>query len=424
MAAAPTTARARSLLKTPVYELAALQHLVRTWRERLTAGGRQVLVASGVLTVLAIDTRRNQTFLIFSVAVGLLVSALVLARLARGRARLRLALPVRATAGQALSLRGRLEIERPGAVFRVTFGQHVVPRRLAIAPDDVLIAADEPGAVDVRFELTPHRRGRYLVGPLTVRALDPLGLVAGRSCDALAAQTLLVAPPIFAWEAATGALGRRLQPGGIPLASGTGDTMELVGTREWRPGDRLRNVHWRSFARRGAPIVKEFHEEWFPRVAVVVDTHLAMEASEADRAAFEASLSVAASIAAALADRDHVVELLAAGPELYRVSVGRGLGQLDEVLDVLACVEGSKDAPLAAVAPVLEEEIGQIGTVFVVALDWDAARAELVDRLEVLGAETHVVLVREGATSAPFREGIGDERLTLAQVAAMLRGAR
>jgi uncharacterized protein (DUF58 family) len=235
---------------------------------------------------------------------------------------------------------------------------------------------------------------------------------------------VLVAPPLFPFEISGGTLGRRHQPGGIPFASNTSDSMELVGTREWRPGDRLRNVHWRSFARLGVPIVKEFHEEYFPRIAIVIDTHLAKDASKEDRIAFEAALSVAGSIAAKLAENDHVVELLAAGPELYRVAAGRGLGQVDSVLDVLACVEPAppEAAPLSEVGPAVEAEIAQIGTVFAVLLDWDAARAEFVDRVRAAGAEVHVVIVRQGATGTPVVAGEGLETMPPSAVARAIKG--
>lgn len=408
-AARDATRARRSLLRTPIYELAAFKQLVRTWRERFTASGRRAFVALVLLAVLGVDTRRNQTFLLFAAAAGLHVSALALARVGRPRASLRLALPARATAGQPMSIRGEVRIEAAGsALLRATFGHRARASRFGVEPVEAFVAGDEPGARELSFTFSPSRRGRYEIGPVTLRPIDPLGLVAGDALATVPAQLVLVAPPVFPWTLPGGALGRRLHPGGIPLATASSDSMELIGTREWRPGDRLRNVHWRSFARRGVPVVKEFQEEYFPRIAVVVDTHLAPtggRVGRVEREAFEAALSVAASITSALAERDHVVELLAAGPEIYRVSIGRGLGPLESVLDVLACLEPSASAPLADVTPAIEDEIAQIGTVFAVLLDWDEGRAAFLARMRALGAEVHAVLVREGPPSAPLARG-------------------
>jgi len=415
---------ARSLLQTPVYELAVYKRFVRSWRERFSLLGRRVLVTMIVLGVLAIDTRRNQNFLLFAIAAGLQIAAMIGARLGRVRARLAISLPSRGVVGEGLVVRGRVTVEAPrGELLRATFSERPDPRRMSIEPEEQILSTAGDG--ELRFVLHPKRRGRYELGKISLRPLDPLGLIAGSALDATrGAHVLLVAPPIFEWTRASGVLGRRLQPGGIPLASSTSDSLELIGTREWRPGDRLRNVHWRSFARRGVPIVKEFQEEYFPRVAIVVDTHVDERAPQEDRAAFEAALSVAGSIAAALARADHVVELLAAGPELYRVSAGRGLGHMDGVLDVLACVEASPDAPLTNAAEAVEAEILQIGTVVAVLLDWDDARAAFVDRVRAAGADVHAVIVRDRATTATLVEDEAVERMTPAAVAHALAEGR
>ena len=54
---------------------------------------------------------------------------------------------------------------------------------------------------------------------------------------------------------------------------------------------------------------------------------------------FEAAISVLASIADHYSRSDYVVDILAAGPEVYEVSTGRSLAYLDNILDVLACLE-------------------------------------------------------------------------------------
>lgn len=422
----------RSLLRTPVHELEIVRRARAEWRDRLTPAGRAVVVTSFVLGVLAVDTRRNQTFLLFAVAVGLLVAAFVVARLGRARATLHLSLPVRATAGSDVVVKGRLRTEaRASGLLRAAFPERFSPARFSIEPEEVVVAASDPGAADVEvtFTIRARRRGRYEVSSPILRALDPLGLVASvASPRASARQVVLVGPPLFRFDERAGSVGRRLQPGGLPLASSTSDAVELVGTREWRAGDRVRDVHWRSFARRGVPIVKEYHEEFFPRIAIVVDTFLADPNAEADREAFEAALSVAASIADGVGHGEQVVDLVAAGDELHRVQVGRGLGGIDDVLDVLACVEpsraprASREGAFADVAPALDEELARTGTAWVILLDWDEARAAFVDRVRELGAEVRAIVVREGATTAPLPTG-DLERMPPSAVRRAIEGA-
>ena len=80
----------------------------------------------------------------------------------------------------------------------------------------------------------------------------------------------LVYPRFYSMESFQLPLGRRYQPGGIPLASHTGDSLEFMGTREYRPGDPIKHIHWRSWARVGKPVVMEFQEEFFSRIGIIL----------------------------------------------------------------------------------------------------------------------------------------------------------
>ncbi len=424
----------RSLLRTPVHELEIVRRARAEWRDRLTPAGRAVVVTTLALGVLAVDTRRNQTFLLFAVAAGILVASLVTARLARARATLDLALPARATAGSDVVVKGRLRSQAGATgLLRAAFPDRFPVARLSIEPEEVVVAADggEGASVEVSFTLRARRRGRYEITAPVLRALDPFGLVASvaaRGSKTAARHVVLVGPAIFRFDERASVVARRLQTGGAALAATAGDAMELVGTREWRSGDRVRDVHWRSFARRGVPVVKEYHEELFPRVALVVDTFLPEAAGGEDQEAFEAALSVAASIADAVSHGEQVLDLLATGPELHRVQVGRGVGGLEDVLDVLACVEPTRVAAgsdaFAETAPALDAELAQVGAVFVVLLDWDAGRAAFLDRVRSSGAEVHAIVVRENETRDRLPDGADVESMPPSAVRRAVEGAR
>ena len=64
----------------------------------------------------------------------------------------------------------------------------------------------------------------------------------------------------------------RYQEGGVALAANVGSSEEFVSLRDYRHGDPLRHIHWRSWAKTGRPIVKEFEDEFFVRHALVLDT--------------------------------------------------------------------------------------------------------------------------------------------------------
>jgi uncharacterized protein (DUF58 family) len=213
--------------------------------------------------------------------------------------------------------------------------------------------------------------------------------------------------------------GQRHQPGGLELVSAVGDSEEFVGLREYRPGDRLRDLHHLAWARHGRPIVREYNQEYLTRIAMAVDTFRPRRTLRGTRAV-EAVISLSAAVADALAREEYVVDIFAAGPELYHFQAGRSLAFLDDILDVLACVEECRDDPFPKLGPALLDDIGQISTVICVLLDWDESRQAFVREIESRGALAMVIVVRDGTTTVPtdgFSSGAGPiKRFTPAQV--------
>lgn len=132
------------------------------------------------------------------------------------------------------------------------------------------------------------RRGYVRGGPIEVVLTDPLGLVEVRLAGTVPGQTLVL-PPV----PRAGAPGRG--PGWLPAAgeaSRHGAGPEVVGVREYRSGDAVRSVHWRSTARRGRLMVRDLADDSRPRVRIEV----------AGGAWPRRTLDRAAEVAAALAD--------------------------------------------------------------------------------------------------------------------------
>jgi uncharacterized protein (DUF58 family) len=272
---------------------------------------------------------------------------------------------------------------------------------LAVDPAEryVELPADRPLRTVV--ELRPRRRGRYVLPRLCVAGTDLFGLVRTKVVS-LDAHVVLAYPRYYTLDEPPLPTGRRYQPGGIPLASAVGDSLEFVGTREYREGDALRKIHWRSWARLGKPVVREHQEEYFSRVALVLDTFLPSKPRPRERERFEAAISLLASAAQHFSRSDEVVDILAAGPDLYEVSTGRSLGYLENVLDVLACLEPSTAPPFETLAPALFERLERLTTVVAVMLEWDDAREAFVRRVRATGVSVRVLLVHEGATRKPW----------------------
>jgi uncharacterized protein (DUF58 family) len=379
----------------------------RIWRERFTARGRFLFVLCALVGFAGLDTREALVYQLFAFAVGPLVVAALLALRRAPRVSLVGRLPQRLTTGRPVTVGIQVETGRPRASGPLVvswpdpdrFGRGV---RLAPVDSFVDCRPGRPGRA--RVEMTAERRGRYVVPGLGVSGTDPLGLLATRRSFRQPAQAVLAYPRFFHIETLPLPVGRRYQPGGIPLASSLGDVNEFVSTREYREGDPLRKIHWRSWARRGIPVVKEYQEEYFSRIALVLDTFLPRRARRDERRAFEAAISVLASIADHFSRSENVVDIFAAGPDVYQVSAGRSLAYLENVLDVLACLEPCHEPPFARVGPHLHERLGGLTTVVAVVLDWDDERQAFLQRLRALGVAVRGFVVHTGPTRLPWAE--------------------
>lgn len=397
--------------------------MLRTYQDRLTTRGRILLWAIAALGAMGLDTMVTRVYIIFALALGLMLTAAVFAERRRPRVRFFGGLPARATAGTPVTFRIGLDSPEGRTYHDLSLAMRTAPGlTLRPAETPVAVAPGKPAQVEVMLE--SPKRGRYEVPGPWVRRVDPLGLV-GTRFHAGDDQVLLVYPRFWTMERFDIPLGRRHQPGGIPLSSNTGDSVEFTGTRDYREGDPIRAIHWRSWARRGQPVVKEYQEEYFCHIAIILDTFLPGKAATDG---FEASVSVVASIADFFSRSEYVVDILAAGPDIYQVSAGRSLAYLENILDVLACLDPCPEPPFATIGPALFEQIAQVSTVVAILQDWDPARREFLQRVKASGTAVRAIVVHDGPTTEDWRaagEEIGEiSQMSPADVERALKGGQ
>jgi uncharacterized protein (DUF58 family) len=415
---------ARSLNELPV-----LRTLVEQYRERLTPRGQYLFWLVVVLAVLGLDTRRTQVFVLFSAAAGIFLVAALFAFLPPPKLRLDCPLPARLTALMPVMIRA--SVEAPGRGKRDL--QFTLPRphrwgsSVRFTPAAHYLDLEPGGRAETPVEIEISQRGRYTLRGPALRVTDPLRLAATRAM-VLPDQVVLVYPRFYTLEEFIIPLGRRYQPGGIPLSSNNGDSIEFVGTRQYREGDPVRNIHWRSWARCSEPVVKEYQEEYFCRIALILDTFLPHERGRRDAKAFEAGISVLASIADFFSRSDYIVDILAAGPDVYEVSAGRSLAYLENILDVLACIEPCYAEPFQTIGPHLFEKLAQITSVVAVLQDWDSERESFLRRIKDLGTAVRAIIVHDGPTLRPWQQASADlgeiSQLTPKDVEALLTSSR
>lgn len=242
--------------------------------------------------------------------------------------------------------------------------------------------------VDARVAVTPLRRGLFRFEGLALARTDPLGLFRA-FVRIRAPETMLILPKRYPLPEIALPGEMRFQEGGVALASNVGQSDEFIALREYRRGDPLRRIHWRSWARTGKPIVREFEDEFFARHALVLDTFCDEPFSEA----FEEAVSVAASFACAIRTQESLLDLLFVGAQAYCFTSGRGLAHVDQILEILASVRPCADRAFEALETLALNHAEAVSGCICVLLAWDQSRRRFVERLKAINIPVRVVVI-------------------------------
>lgn len=232
------------------------------------------------------------------------------------------------------------------------------------------------------YRLRPGRRGRYRLGPIELSTRFPLGLIE-RGLVFHRPEEIRVYPRLGRVSASwyqdpsetTGSVSRRARRRG-----GADDQLQTL--REFRSGDNPRAVHWRTTARRGELMVREFDEQQQQNLDLVLDLWQPERPDESDIQRVELAVSLAATLC--------VETLRRAGDARVRLSVyGAGVSELaetggpmgvNEVLDLLATVQAGSGPgrPGSATEPA--------GSRFRGVLVTSRRRTDVADEVDVGGA--------------------------------------
>ena len=262
------------------------------------------------------------------------------------------------------------------------------PFRLATVKAVEVPPLAEQGAAEMRVEVLPLRRGILHFKSVTLARPDPFGLF--RSFITLpAAQTILILPKRYPIPPLTLPGAVRYQERGVALAANIGHSEEFVALREYRHGDPLRHIHWRSWARTGKPIVKEFEDAALARHALVLDTF----DDEPNSEVFEEAVSVAASFACTVLTRESQLDLLFVSNQSYCFTAGRGLAQADDLLKILALVSHCADKKFEVLEQLVLNHIPGMSGCICIFQKWDETRKKFVEKLRVLGVQLLVLVV-------------------------------
>jgi uncharacterized protein (DUF58 family) len=400
-------------------------------RERLTLAGWLVLGAAGAAAAAGLNTNLTVTYRAFAFLAALLALSWIASLLFRARIEASRDMPRYATAGEPFSYRitvanrgartlaGALVTERfrdprpsfdewkrtrePGEEQRNWFDRNVgyfrwrwlIDRRVPRDLEPAALAPLAPGErQSVKLGFTPRRRGRIEFSGLTLGRPDPLGLVKGLARVPLEAR-LIALPKRYRLPEIALPGRRRFQPGGVSLAASVGDSEEFLALRDYRPGDPLHRVHWKSFARTGKPVVKEYQDEFFERHALVLDTGSRIGNCGGEDAAFEEAVALAASFVYTIDTQDCLLDLLLVGGKVRAYTAGRGQMHAEHMLEALAGVGPGEPDDFEALAHAVMARRATLSSVIAIFVSWDAERARFIASLRAEGFDVRAMLIRD-----------------------------
>lgn len=272
----------------------------------------------------------------------------------------------------------------------------VVSNRLPRRRQPVVVIEDVPFAADscLRTVIAPLaareervvqrralalRRGEYALGRLTLRGGDPAGLFCRERRLTLPA-TMLVYP---ATEPVPDLLLHQSETLGAVAASpvsAAGMSQDFYGVREYHPTDGLRYIHWKSTARFGQLMVREFERNAVMSVAILLDANEHFVSGADQWSNLEYQIRAAASICRHCADLYCSLAFAAAGADTVVVRPSLAADVYGEVMYALATV---RPGP-ASLAPSAYEMVRQLPRQTVVFCFTLAAPRDLTDALHAL----------------------------------------
>ncbi len=183
------------------------------------------------------------------------------------------------------------------------------------------------------------QRGRYRLGPMRVSTRFPFGLFrCSMNCSPPA--TLTVLPRLGRLTQNWNALLHESFAGNDRREHRPGIDGDFYGLRPWQRGDSRRWIHWRSSARAGGVMVRQFEQPHSRDAAIVLDLWQPATSDATAAENIELAVSFAATLAAEICRKgSNDVFLVAADPE-PRVSGGPGSAALmQDMMERLALVD-------------------------------------------------------------------------------------
>ena len=411
-----------------LYHLFCLSFEIQKWLfKRFTPGGMAILVCLFAAAIVGLDTKQTMAYQIFTFLLATLIIAIAFSFYFRSRIKAERTLPRFATVGVKLNYRITLTNESKQSQIGLKLIEEIAIKKISLtnfkriyqssttkkqfkslaliyslwlkaiarqrkAKTRVisLPAIQAKSTVTIKGEIIPTHRGIVRLLGINILRPDPFNLFNATKTIKLP-QSILVLPKRYQLPRLHLPGSRMSQSGSVSLASSVGDSEEFIALRDYRSGDPLRKIHWKSWAKTGKLVVREEQNEYFVRHALILDNFQPQSQS----AVLEEAISVAASFACNLHTQESLLDLVFIGSKSYCFTSGRGFGNSEQMLETLAGVSACQDKTFDYLTDALEPRISMLSGCICIFIAWDEARKKLFQQLQVLKIPLLILLIAE-----------------------------
>ena len=409
----------------PIYRLFCLIYRVQQLiLKRFTAVGIAILLCSIATIIIGLDTKQTMAYQVFTLLLAILLIAIAFGFWFKIRLEIERKLPTFATVGVKLSYSlvviNKTNKIQPGLsfvedIYQPKFSLAEFKRIIkksgkksfnslthmyllwlkAIARErkaKVKAIALPPllpnGETIVKGEIMPTHRGIVRLAGISFLRPDPFNVFNAVRTIGLP-QSLLVLPRRYQLPRIDLPGSRMSQSGSVSLAFSVGDSEEFVSLRDYRPGDPMRRIHWKSWAKTGKPVVREEQSEYFVRHALILDTFQ----TENESTILEEAISVAASFACDFHTQESLLDLMFVGLQSYCFTSGRGLGSSEQMLEILASVRACQDKTFDYLTAAVNEKLSALSGCICIFISWDKQREKLIRQLQQFNVPLLILLL-------------------------------
>ncbi len=397
---------------------------------RMRRAGICALMATSIASFLSVGHPRDPVFQLFSFSFGLVTIALVWTVFRRATVHASIKAPKYATVGEEIHYSASLhhdhkttkrglrllqippdprpsliefsQVEEPYERTRNLYDRKMAyfrwrwltsRHRSFISEESTQSFELPPGkTLSIPLSLTPLKRGVYLLDNLRLLLPDPLGFF--QKCKTLKTQPaqLIALPKRYRLPPFEMPGSSTFRIGGEDTSNSIGNSGEFVGLRDYRPGDSLRNIHWKSWAHTGKPIVKELEDTYYPRYALILDTF----PNSPDPMIFEEMISIASSFITGLDQHQALIDLMFIADQAHTVTAGRGLERTEKLLEVLAGVQLESNERFDNLSAAIIRHRENITSCLVILNGWNDARREFIQNLRKANLPCVPIIVGSG----------------------------